>query len=363
MKENLTFVCDPVLSGFGPLRPAILIAKQFVAKGFNVKILSPHINESMRRYLETLGVSSISLERKTFFKDESLTWFQLWFEEALFSRNSRKVRNLEGIVINFSNSIAVPSQIWYAQGPPTLTLDNMKKYLSLNYRLVYSLGAPLFKRGDKTLNKKFAQLSKKIIANSHYLANIYKKLGLKIHKVVYPPLDCNEFKPTTTQPTGDYVLTYFGKETIFPIIKEIADRKIKIKAFGGKLTTVPKSFLQNPYIEVLGHIPTKKLVNLYSNALFTLYPFSDEPFGYIPVESMACGTPVLTFNRQGPRESVLQNTTGWLVENSKEIVNLATILWKQKYPQSIRKACRKRAMFFDIKNVSKEWFNLLKMSD
>jgi UDP:flavonoid glycosyltransferase YjiC (YdhE family) len=45
MKKSLTIVCDAVLSDFGPLRPAILIAKQFAKKGHNVKILSTIITE------------------------------------------------------------------------------------------------------------------------------------------------------------------------------------------------------------------------------------------------------------------------------------------------------------------------------
>jgi glycosyltransferase involved in cell wall biosynthesis len=360
MKKSLTIVCDAVLSDFGPLRPAILIAKQFAKKGHNVKILSTIITENMKKRLESQGISSISLRRKTLFKDESLAWFQLWFEEALLSRNSRKIHEIDGIVINFSNSIAVPSEIWYAQGPPTVTLDNMQKYLPWHYKILYSLSATFLKHKDKTLNKKFAQLSKKIIVNSYYLSTIYRKFGLKVHGVIYPPLDCNEFKPTTNQPTNDYVLTYFGKETKFPIIKALADKKIKIKAFGSKLTSIPKSLQTHPYIEALGHVSTKSLVNLYSNALFTLYSFSDEPFGYIPIESMACGTPVLTFNRQGPRESILQNATGWLVENDKQMINLAVEIWKQKYSSVMRKACRKRALLFDTKNISKKWFTLLK---
>jgi len=44
----------------------------------------------------------------------------------------------------------------------------------------------------------------------------------------------------------------------------------------------------------------EELIDLYSNALFTLFTFTHELFGYVLVESMACGTSVLTYNRQGP---------------------------------------------------------------
>jgi glycosyltransferase involved in cell wall biosynthesis len=66
----------------------------------------------------------------------------------------------------------------------------------------------------------------------------------------------------------------------------------------------------------------KELVNPYSIALITLFVFTHKPFGYIPVESKACGTPVLTYNRQGPSETVIHGVTEWLANSDEELVNL-----------------------------------------
>ena len=109
----------------------------------------------------------------------------------------------------------------------------------------------------------------------------------------------------------------------------------------------------------MGNVSDEELVHLYSNALFTLFAFSHEPFGYIPVESMACGTPVLTYNRQGPSETVLDNETGWLAENDVEIVSLAVNLWKHGYEESMRRRCRERALDFDVKKIYMEWLKIL----
>ncbi len=49
-----------------------------------------------------------------------------------------------------------------------------------------------------------------------------------------------------------------------------------------------------------GRVSDDELARLYANAKFTVFPFIHEPFGYVPVESMACGTPpVLTYDKQG----------------------------------------------------------------
>ena len=119
------------------------------------------------------------------------------------------------------------------------------------------------------------------------------------------------FRPTTSKPSSDYVLTYFGKETKFSVVKSVADMGLKIKAFGSKTRFIPENLLKHPNVEFLGKVNTNELIDLYTNALFTLFPFTHEPFGYVPLESMACGTPTLTYDIQGPSEYIL-NDQHWM---------------------------------------------------
>lgn len=56
------------------------------------------------------------------------------------------------------------------------------------------------------------------------------------------------------------------------------------------------------------------LVRLYNQAMLTLYAPVMEPFGLVPLESMACGTPVVGVREGGVRESVLHGETGLLTE-------------------------------------------------
>ena len=206
-----------------------------------------------------------------------------------------------------------------------------------------------------------ASMSKLIIANSKFCASMYEKRGIRVHNVIYPPLDCDMFK-LTSAPSRNYVLTYFGKETEFHVLKKIGDAGVKIKAFGSKMPYVPKGLLKSRNIEFLGKVSDEELVNLYSNALFTLFTFTHEPFGYIPVESMACGTPVLTYNRQGPSETVVNGVTGWLANTLEEVACLAVRLWRNGYPSTMRKEARKRALLFDVKRIAKKWLQVIEES-
>ena len=57
-----------------------------------------------------------------------------------------------------------------------------------------------------------------------------------------------------------------------------------------------------------------ELVRLYNTALFTVYAPVMEPFGFVPIESMACGTPVVGVREGGVRETIEHERTGLLVD-------------------------------------------------
>jgi glycosyltransferase involved in cell wall biosynthesis len=57
-----------------------------------------------------------------------------------------------------------------------------------------------------------------------------------------------------------------------------------------------------------------RFVECYQSAFATVCAARLEPFGLTPIESMACGTPVVAFREGGFRESVSDGETGFLVE-------------------------------------------------
>jgi glycosyltransferase involved in cell wall biosynthesis len=358
--QKITFVCDPLLSEHGPLRPAILMAREFMKKGKRIKIISTTISAEQQRKLSLLGIETVDLGKTPLLKrNESLAWLEEWVREAVFNLNSRGLAKPDGVIVNFANTLCLPAHAWYAQGPPTVTLDNMRAQLPLLYRMIYEPASPAFKVFDKSFTRKMAQCSTHVVANSRYLASIYGQLGVRASHVIYPPLDCEQFKPTTSEPSRDFVLTYFGKETIFSLVEGILDMGIRVKAFGGKLSMIPKRMLGKTGLELLGRVSDEELIDLYSNALYTFYPFTDEPFGYIPIESLACGTPVLTFDRQGPKETVENGRTGWLAADDASLLRLARRVWQSGYSEDMRENCRQSSLKYEATAIAKEWSELL----
>lgn len=66
---------------------------------------------------------------------------------------------------------------------------------------------------------------------------------------------------------------------------------VKNKVFGA--SGLPKTSLSNPNIIFTGFVSDQKLISLYKHALLFVYPSYYEGFGLPPLESMACGCPVL----------------------------------------------------------------------
>jgi hypothetical protein len=358
---DFTLACDIMLDLEGSIRPAMYLAKELKVKGYSVSMISPSMTDSVKEHLTSIGITPISLGAilATRNSGPSMSWFETWAREAFLRLNSRRIVNGSSVMINFSQVISVPSAIWYLQGPPSIALKDMEKELSPGFRMAYDVLRPIIAYADGRLVSRMGKASALIIANSKFCASMYSDFGVKVDEIIYPPIECKVFRPMTSKPSSDYVLTYFGKETKFSVVKSVADMGIKIKAFGSKTRFIPENLLKHPDVEFLGKVNTNQLIDLYTNALFTLFPFTHEPFGYIPLESMACGTPTLTFDIQGPGEYVLNNRTGWLVHTDEEIRQKSVELWKEEYPTGMRTSCVKEASKFDKKLYTQKWLKML----
>ncbi len=76
-----------------------------------------------------------------------------------------------------------------------------------------------------------------------------------------------------------------------------------------------KQYLENPLIGEPGMVEGEDKQLLYKQARALLFPIEwEEPFGMVMVEAMACGTPVIAYNRGSVPEIVRDGVTGFIVE-------------------------------------------------
>jgi glycosyltransferase involved in cell wall biosynthesis len=73
-----------------------------------------------------------------------------------------------------------------------------------------------------------------------------------------------------------------------------------------------------------------------------------EPFGLAPVEAMACGCPVIAWDRGAMRETIKHGETGFVVRSMEEVVELI----RSGAVHSIkRERCREWAQQFSVSNM------------
>ena len=211
-------------------------------------------------------------------------------------------------------------------------LIKIYKTLSL---FVYKMDNMLIGRISK-LNSQFASL---ILTNSYYTREyIYKVYGV-LAKVNYPGIDIDKFKPLGLE-RKTFVLSVGGIEetkgfdhiiralSLIPQVK----RPDLIIVAGRKQQGIYDYLVQlarenNISMKILEKIGDDELVRLYNEALMVVFVPLMEPFGLIPLESNACGTPVIGIREGGIRESIIDGETGILVDRGEqELVQAITKL-------------------------------------
>lgn len=80
-----------------------------------------------------------------------------------------------------------------------------------------------------------------------------------------------------------------------------------------------KPKLDNPFIGEPGMVRGNDKMLLYKEAKALLFPIHwEEPFGMVMVEAMACGTPVIAYNRGSVPEIVRDGVTGFIIDENDD---------------------------------------------
>jgi glycosyltransferase involved in cell wall biosynthesis len=191
------------------------------------------------------------------------------------------------------------------------------------------------------LSRRYVDLISKcdlVVANSKVTATLLHTLyNLDAGEVIYPPTDTQVFKPTIRKQESNEIVLYLGshlgdteKDFVERIVRCVSDHKCVANLFGNSRLA---SILKDAYDDaVLYHrnLKDEELAEIYTRSLITLCPQRWEQFGLVPVESMACGTPVLAFDRMGPGETIINGKTGWIAKNKQEFLNMLDSILRNK---------------------------------
>ena len=79
--------------------------------------------------------------------------------------------------------------------------------------------------------------------------------------------------------------------------------------------------MDHPLVDYIGEIGDHEKSNFLSGAIGLLVPIDwPEPFGLVMIEAMACGTPVIAYNRGSVPEVIDEGLTGFIVEDETSAV-------------------------------------------
>lgn len=82
-----------------------------------------------------------------------------------------------------------------------------------------------------------------------------------------------------------------------------------------------RPMMDHPLVEYIGEISDREKSDFLSGAIGLMVPIDwPEPFGLVMIEAMACGTPVIAFNRGSVAEIVDDGRTGFVVEDDTSAV-------------------------------------------
>jgi len=82
-----------------------------------------------------------------------------------------------------------------------------------------------------------------------------------------------------------------------------------------------RPLMDHPLVEFIGEIGDSEKSDFLSGAIGLLVPIDwPEPFGLVMIEAMACGTPVVAYNRGSVPEIIEEGLTGFIVEDETSAV-------------------------------------------
>lgn len=196
----------------------------------------------------------------------------------------------------------------------------------------------LFERLNNKTNPCFVSISRsqrKPAPNLNYIANIPHGL------------DMNDFPFSKTD--GGYLL-YVGRLSLEKGVHyaiEVAEFLSLPIIIAAKLDQVEQPYFNeyikpklNEKIRWIGEVDTEERNRLMSKALAFIHPVSwREPFGLALIEAMACGCPVVAFNRGSIPEIIKHGKTGFIAEDVVEMIEHVKNIGKIK-----RIKCREYAL-------------------
>ncbi|KLT66638.1 glycosyltransferase [Pedobacter sp. BMA] len=195
---------------------------------------------------------------------------------------------------------------------------------------IMTYGRPVSAKGIRLINK-LPNQNLYFTACSNYCVSTGNVAGK--WETVYNAIDFSDYKLNQTI-EEDAPLMFLGRldkikglHTAISVAKKTGHRLL----IGGNLPNTADNYayfkqeiephFNNSDIIYLGALNDEQKNKYLGQCKALLFPIEwDEPFGMVMVEAMACGTPVIAFNRGSVPEIIVNGENGYIVSNEHEMI-------------------------------------------
>lgn len=289
-----------------------------------------------------------------------------------------------GVLFEYLKNAGIPivwtlHDCWSFTGHCThFSIHKCEKWKNACYKCPDKTGYPkrwFFDRSKKQWEKKkelFTNVPNMILVTpSYWLADLVKMSYLKDYpvKTINNGIDMNVFKPIKNNIRERYGL--MGKRIVLAVANTWSERKgyryvleIADKLNGNYqviivgLNKKQKETLPKNIIGITKTNNVTELVEFYSAADVFINPTLEDNFPTTNLESLACGTPVITFNTGGSIECVSEHT-GMIVKQGDVnalIISIYDVVENKNIDSNL---CRNRALeLYDKYDRYQDYYNL-----
>lgn len=334
----------PLKTIFAPLKITSVLADEMAKRGHKVTLFAAKGTKSKAK-VETLGL--LPLENRKDIKkciDIRKVRVMNFYEQIFISEIYRRAEKREFDIIHIHPA---EQAIGFAANSKIPTVFTLHDPISCWRKFVYAS----YKNNKKIYFVSISDSQRKPFLDLNYIDTIYNGINVAEY-----PFGKKE---------GKYL--FFSSRIVAQKGLEFAIEAVKKTGYELKIAgeILDKEYWQmkikpliNKKIQYLGIVSPCDLPVFYKNAKALVFPIQwEEPFGLVMIEAMACGTPVIAFDRGSIREVIEDKKTGFIVRpfdkkgrpNMEGLVNAF-----EKINTIDRQKCRQRV---------EEKFSLKKMVD
>ncbi|WP_374001699.1 glycosyltransferase [Bdellovibrio bacteriovorus] len=220
--------------------------------------------------------------------------------------------------------------ISYIHSPMRYLYDQFDSYFGSHAPLYQQFGARAFRN---YLTKWDIQSNDNVdfmIANSSFVQERIKRIYKRDSVVIHPFVDLKDIQDVRSSQTGKeefylMVTAFAPNKRVDIAIEAFNDLKTPLKIIGSGQQEAELKRMAKANIQFLGNLSRADVINHMQKARAFIFP-GIEDFGITPLESLACGTPVIAYKAGGVLETLTEDTG---------------IFFKEPNPQSLKDAIKR----------------------